>query len=147
MVKSDEIVVKFITPQGFNATIKASSVQVKTALGNIEILKNHAPLVALLKPGKLKIAQSGGEKASTFFYIEQSGVIEVFKNNVTVLADNGFYGSDLDEEALKRSEKELRKNLESNCTTALTKTLNDLNEVNEKLKIVEEIRDEATRGT
>ena len=147
MVKSDEIVVKFITPQGFNATIKASSVQVKTALGYIEILKNHAPLVALLKPGKLKIAQSGGEKASTFFYIEQSGVIEVFKNNVTVLADNGFYGSDLDEEALKRSEKELRKNLESNCTTALTKTLNDLNEVNEKLKIVEEIRDEATRGT
>lgn len=147
MVNSSEMVVELITPQGFNTTMKASSVQVKTTLGNIEILKNHAPLVALLKPGKLKITQQGGEEASTFFYIEQSGVIEVFKNKVTILADNGFYGSDLDEDALKRSEKELRKKLESNCSTALTKTLKDLNEVNEKLKIVEEIRNEATRGT
>ena len=74
--------------------------------------------------------------------MKKSGIIEVYKNNVTVLADNSFYGADLNKEALMNSEKELRKKLASDTSEALSETLESLNEVNEKLKIVDEIRNE-----
>tara|TARA_B100001989_G_C24551003_1_gene474738 strand:- start:4878 stop:5309 length:432 start_codon:yes stop_codon:yes gene_type:complete len=136
------LLVSIVTPQGFSIRVLASSVQVRTALGRIEILRNHAPLLATLKPGKLKVTPMGKQEASTFLYIEKSGVIEVFDNTVTVLADNSFYGSELDKQALVNSEKELRKKLAENSQEALGVTLDALNEVNEKLKIVDEIRNE-----
>lgn len=142
----DVITVNIITPQGFSSSIQAKTVQVKTALGRMEILPNHAPLQAMLKPGKLKVTPVNRKEKPTIMYIEQSGVIEVDSNQVTVLADNGFFGNELDQQALEKSEKELRKKLATNSAEALSETLEALNEINEKLKIVEGIRHESTRS-
>ena len=136
------LTVSIITPQGFSVRVMAAAVLARTAMGRIEILCNHAPLLATLSPGKLKVVPAGKKEASTFLYIEKSGIIEVYKNNVTVLADNSFYGADLNKEALMNSEKELRKKLATDTSEALSETLESLNEVNEKLKIVDEIRNE-----
>ena len=138
--------VKIITPQGFSAHMEARSVQVKTTNGPLTILKNHAPLIALLAPGKLKVILEDSEKKPPeLLYLQQSGLIEVRANIVTILADNGFYGKDLDQEALEASAQELRQQLEDSSAEKLNETLRVLNEVNEKLRIVEEIRSEQTQ--
>lgn len=144
--KSDSLHVTIRTPQGFSTELNAKSIQVKTTKGPVTILKNHAPMIALLEPGKLKVIPENSEKTPPkLLYIEQSGLIEVERNTVTILADNGFYGQELDQEALKASATELRNKLASNNTSTLNATLKMLNEVNEKLRIVEEIRNEQTQ--
>jgi F-type H+-transporting ATPase subunit epsilon len=53
--------------------------------GSFEVLNNHAPLISVLKKGKIKIINKG-EKEEQFFEIN-GGVIEVVNNKVLVLAE------------------------------------------------------------
>ena len=53
--------------------------------GSFEILNNHAPLISVLKKGKIKLVNKG-EKEERFFDIN-GGVIEVSNNKVLVLAE------------------------------------------------------------
>ncbi len=53
--------------------------------GSFEILNNHAPLISVLRKGKIKVVNSG-EKEEQFFEIK-GGVIEVVNNKVLVLAE------------------------------------------------------------
>ncbi|MFC1733620.1 ATP synthase F1 subunit epsilon [candidate division KSB1 bacterium] len=52
--------------------------------GSFEILENHAPMISVLKKGKIKII--GSLDKPEFFEIN-GGVIEVLKNKVLVLAE------------------------------------------------------------
>jgi F-type H+-transporting ATPase subunit epsilon len=52
--------------------------------GSFEVLNNHAPLISVLKEGKVKVIDK--DKKSLFFEIK-GGVIEVHKNKVLVLAE------------------------------------------------------------
>ena len=72
-------------------------------------------------------------------------MIEVSNNKVNVLADNGFFGKDLDEETLRETEKELRRKIQDHTAEKVNETLEALNEVTEKLKIAEEIKNESTQ--
>ncbi|MFZ4520501.1 MAG: ATP synthase F1 subunit epsilon [Bacteroidales bacterium] len=53
--------------------------------GSFEVLNNHAPLISVLKKGKIKLINKG-EKEEQFFEIN-GGVIEVSNNKVLVLAE------------------------------------------------------------
>ena len=53
--------------------------------GSFEVLNNHAPLISVLKKGKIKLIAKG-EKEEQFFEIK-GGVIEVLNNNILVLAE------------------------------------------------------------
>jgi len=53
--------------------------------GSFEVLNNHAPLISVLRKGKVKVVNSG-EKEEQFFEIN-GGVIEVLNNKVLVLAE------------------------------------------------------------
>jgi F-type H+-transporting ATPase subunit epsilon len=53
--------------------------------GSFEVLNNHAPLISVLKKGKIKVINKG-EKEEQFFEIN-GGVIEVVNNKVLVLAE------------------------------------------------------------
>jgi F-type H+-transporting ATPase subunit epsilon len=52
--------------------------------GLFEILNNHAPMIAALGKGKIKIQES--DKKNQFFDID-GGVLEVLHNKVLVLAE------------------------------------------------------------
>ncbi|MDD5571148.1 MAG: ATP synthase F1 subunit epsilon [Bacteroidales bacterium] len=52
--------------------------------GSFEILNKHAPLISILKKGKIKIVDS--EKKNQLFEIN-GGAVEVLKNKVIVLAE------------------------------------------------------------
>ncbi|MCX6250151.1 MAG: ATP synthase F1 subunit epsilon [Bacteroidetes bacterium] len=52
--------------------------------GSFEIMNHHAPLISVLKKGKIKIEADG---QSPRFFEVKGGVIEVANNKVLVLAE------------------------------------------------------------
>ncbi|MBG77414.1 MAG: F0F1 ATP synthase subunit epsilon [Alphaproteobacteria bacterium] len=65
-------------------------------MGEIGIIPGHAPLLALLKPGEVRVKLQGGEQE--IFYIS-GGMIEVQAHHVTILADAAERADSLDEAA------------------------------------------------
>ena len=63
---------------------EVSLVQLPGLDGLFEILENHAPMVAALKKGKVKVQQSDG---STEFFEINGGTAEVLQNNILILAE------------------------------------------------------------
>lgn len=57
-------------------------VQLPGSDGSFEILKNHAPLIATLKPGVIKIKDI---KTIEHNFTVKGGVVEVLNNQVTIL--------------------------------------------------------------
>ena len=76
--------------------------------GEVGILTRHAPLIARMKPGEVRV-RSGAEDLS--FYVS-GGLLEVQPHMVTVLADTAARAKDLDEaaalKAKERAEEALR---------------------------------------
>ncbi len=52
--------------------------------GSFEVLENHAPLISVLKKGRIKVVSK--DQKPQFFEIS-GGVIEVLQNKVLVLAE------------------------------------------------------------
>lgn len=52
--------------------------------GFFEVLENHAPLVAALVPGKMKVLN---DKTNFSYYTIKGGFIEVLSNQATVLVE------------------------------------------------------------
>jgi len=76
--------VEIIDPDKTIFSGEADLVQLPGKDGSFEILNNHAPLISILKEGKVKITDK--DKKSQFFDIK-GGVIEVLKDKVLILAE------------------------------------------------------------
>ncbi|HSG68480.1 MAG TPA: ATP synthase F1 subunit epsilon [Bacteroidales bacterium] len=75
---------EIITPDKSVYTGEVSLVQLPGIDGSFEILNNHAPLISVLKEGKIKIRDEQGKEQ---FFEVKGGVIEVLKNKVLILAE------------------------------------------------------------
>ncbi len=76
--------VEIITPDKTIFSGEAILVQLPGIDGSFEVLKNHGPLITILKTGEIKI-QGKDEKIQMFTI--NGGVVEVLKNKVLVLAE------------------------------------------------------------
>ncbi|MBE6345722.1 MAG: ATP synthase F1 subunit epsilon [Lentimicrobiaceae bacterium] len=74
---------KIITPERQIFEGEADLVQLPGSDGLFEILKNHAPMIASLGKGKIKI---GNNNEYQYFEIN-GGVAEIINNEVLVLAE------------------------------------------------------------
>ena len=74
---------KIITPERQIFEGEADLVQLPGSDGLFEILKNHAPMIASLGKGKIKI---GNNNEYQYFEIN-GGVAEVLNNEILVLAE------------------------------------------------------------
>ena len=72
-----------ITPDKKIYSGEVTSVSVPGALGRFQILKNHAPIISSLIPGKVKVDDTEGVKE----FDVKGGVVENLKNNVVILAE------------------------------------------------------------
>jgi F-type H+-transporting ATPase subunit epsilon len=63
---------------------EADLIQLPGKDGSFEILNNHAPLISVLKQGRVKLVDKS--KNTEFFEIK-GGVVEVLRNNVLILAE------------------------------------------------------------
>lgn len=76
---------EIITPETTIFSGDVQLVQLPGLDGLFEILHNHAPMIAALGKGRVKVMTSA-EKSTEYFEIK-GGVLEVKKNKIIVLAD------------------------------------------------------------
>ncbi|MCA3217004.1 MAG: F0F1 ATP synthase subunit epsilon [Burkholderiales bacterium] len=87
--------------------------------GELGIYPKHTPLITRIRPGVVRIKQTGKTEEDQVFVA--GGILEVQPNTVTVLADTAIRAKDLDEvkatEALRAAE-EARRNAGSDLEIA-----------------------------
>ena len=76
---------------------EAEFVVLRSEGGELGILPRHAPLLAKLVPGAVRIINDEGKKEESYFV--SGGMVEIQPNMITVLADTVMRASDLDEKA------------------------------------------------
>jgi len=110
--------------------------------GEVGILPRHAPLIARMKPGEVRV-RTGTEEL--FFYVS-GGLLEVQPHVVTVLADTAMRAKDLDESAaLKAKERaeEALKNRQADIDYAKAQV--ELAEAVAQLRAIQKLRQQAHR--
>ncbi len=90
--------VEVLTPEGEVFSGEVRQVSTRTAVGEIGILANHAPLLAALKPTELRLHLSESE---TRRYAQAHGWLQVFGNHARLLIEEAIDPAELDTAALK----------------------------------------------
>ncbi len=83
----------------------ASVVYAPAQMGEVGIYPRHAPLLAQLKPGEVRVETPDGEELVFFV---SGGLLEVQPHVVTILSDTAIRAKDLDEAQALESEKRAR---------------------------------------
>ncbi|HJW82039.1 MAG TPA: F0F1 ATP synthase subunit epsilon [Acidiferrobacterales bacterium] len=110
--------------------------------GEVGVLPRHAPLIARMKPGEVRVRTSTEELQ---FYVS-GGVLEVQPHVVTVLADTAFRAKDMDEAAAvaaKQRAEEALKDRKADIDYA--KTQADLAQAIAQLQYIRKLRDKNKR--
>ncbi|MGA3131519.1 MAG: ATP synthase F1 subunit epsilon [Terracidiphilus sp.] len=109
---SDQLRVRLVTPERTLFEADALAVELPSKSGYMEVLYGHAPLMAELGAGDVRIHQSGGIESSspdTTRYNVSWGFVEVLPNRVTILASDALKPEEIDvpraEQQLDRGEK------------------------------------------
>ena len=84
MITSSAITLKVLTAEGLAFEDEAVSVVARGERGYVGFLRNHAPLVTLLSPGKLSWRRPDGTRRTARL---GSVLLEIVKNRLTILAD------------------------------------------------------------
>jgi F-type H+-transporting ATPase subunit epsilon len=99
---------EIITPERTIFTGPVSSLVVPATGGKMGVLANHAPLVASLEAGVMKVvAPDGGVQ----LFAIGGGFLEVGNNDAKVVADVGERAEDIDEQRAKEAEERARERL------------------------------------
>ncbi|HKH62075.1 MAG TPA: ATP synthase F1 subunit epsilon [Flavitalea sp.] len=77
--------VEILTPERKLFSGEVYGVQLPGVTGLFEVLDKHAPLVAALKAGRLKVLKDKNHHVN--FFDIQSGFVEVINNRATVLVE------------------------------------------------------------
>ena len=93
---ANTIHVDIVSAEGEIFSGAAKMVFLPAAEGEIGVAPRHAPLLALLKAGEVRVQPEEGDEQS--FYVG-GGALEVQPTKVTVLADTAARAADLDEAA------------------------------------------------
>ncbi len=75
--------IEIINPDETIFSGEADIIQLPGKDGSFEILNNHAPLISVLKEGKIKVVD---KNINIQFFEIKGGVIEVLRNKVLILA-------------------------------------------------------------
>lgn len=77
---------QIILPDGTHFEEILDSLVISLMDGYAGIMKDHAPMLARLKDGKI----TGKDKIRTFEYKIKNGFIQVLENEITILADSVY---------------------------------------------------------
>ena len=80
---------EILTPERKLFSGDVYGVQLPGVEGSFELLERHAPLVAALKAGRVKVLKDRSYSPLAFFEI-QSGFVEVLNNSVTILVEGAI---------------------------------------------------------
>jgi F-type H+-transporting ATPase subunit epsilon len=100
--------VEIITPKRIVFKGEATSFSAPGFDGGFQVLHNHAPLLASVKIGKVKISAAEGNE---FHYAISGGFVEVRENNVILLAETAERTDEIDVERVKAARDRALKRL------------------------------------
>ena len=107
--------------------------------GEVGILPRHAPLLARMKPGEVRVRSESNEDLS--FYVS-GGLLEVQPHVVTVLADTAQRARDLDEAAALKSKDRAEEALRDRKTDIdYAKAQAELAEAIAQLRAIQKLRE------
>ncbi len=122
---------EIVTPRKLLYTGEVESLSAPGVMGNFQVLVNHAPMLAQIGIGELRLRESEGREMR---YATSGGFVDVRANHVVVLAETAEPASDIDHEraaaardrALKAMEEKLSEQERQNRRDALERALNRL---------------------
>ncbi len=98
--------VEVLTPEGLVFSGDVEMVSTRTEVGEVGVLANHAPLLALLAPAELRL-HVGGDEVKRF--AQGEGYLQVHSNRALVLVEDCIEPERVDESAqrerLERAER------------------------------------------
>ena len=97
--------VQVITPLGDNKTIETNILNVRTSNGDIGILANHMPIVAMLQISMMSTIESDGRHR----YALAGGVLYFANNVATILTDAIERSDEIDIERAQRAKDRAEK--------------------------------------
>ncbi|MBS1270520.1 MAG: ATP synthase epsilon chain [Gammaproteobacteria bacterium] len=92
----------------------ATVVYAPAEMGEVGIYPRHAPMVARLKPGEVRVATGHDDEELLFFV--SGGLLEVQPHAVTVLADTAIRAHDLDEASALEAQKQAEQAMHDNAS-------------------------------
>ncbi len=111
--------------------------------GEVGIYPRHAPMIAKLMPGEVKIETPDGEEQHIYV---SGGMLEVQPHVVTVLADTATRANDIDEAAALESKRQAEEAItEQRADIDYARAQADLAEAVAQLRTLERLRKQATR--
>jgi F-type H+-transporting ATPase subunit epsilon len=84
---------------------EAKMVVMDSQEGQLGIVKGHSPLLAILKPGPVRMIQESGEEV----FFTNGGFAEVQPESITILVDSAVRADDLDEAKILKAKEEAEK--------------------------------------
>ncbi len=108
MAESDQIRVRLVTPETVLVDELADAVELPSTSGYLEVLYGHAPLLAELGVGHVRL-HGGARSGDQDFFVVAWGFCEVLPDRVTILAASASKPEELDtgeaERELERGRK------------------------------------------
>lgn len=107
---SNSLRVRLVTPERTLFDAVADAVELPARNGYMEVLYGHAPLLAELGAGDVRLhGASGGDFAGEQIYNVNWGFVEVLPDRVTILANDALKPGEID---VDRARKQLDRGLE-----------------------------------
>jgi F-type H+-transporting ATPase subunit epsilon len=103
------LLLEIVTPERLAYSDTVDSVVLPGAEGEMGVLPNHAPLLATLGVGELRIRKGGEEE----FFAIAGGFVQVRPDKVVVMAETADMASEIDLEKAQEARREAEKALES----------------------------------
>jgi F-type H+-transporting ATPase subunit epsilon len=99
MADANLLQVRLVTPERILVDQSADAVEVPSKSGYFEVLYGHAPLLAVLGPGEVRL--HGGEAGEQRFSVAR-GFVEVLPERVTILAESARRPEEIDTAAAQQ---------------------------------------------
>ena len=110
---ADLFLLQIATPERLLVDEEVTEAELPGKAGYFGVLANHAPLLSALGAGVLTF--SGGSSSNQVLAID-GGFVEVFENQVRVLADDAEYAREINAEAARRELEEANARLKEAAT-------------------------------
>ncbi len=129
---ADTFTFELVSPDRLLISEDVESVVVPGSEGDFQVLANHAPVLATLRPGLLEVILPGGEERRIYV---RGGFAEAGPESLTVLAQTAIDSADLNKTALAQEIK----NAEEDVADAKDDAARDKAQDNlDRLKLIQE---------
>ena len=102
---ADSFNFELVSPERLLVSTKARSVIIPGSEGEMTVMANHAPTMAVLKPGVVTVEKDNGETARFVLF---GGFVDVLPSGCTILAESAVDFSAFDRADLERRIEEAR---------------------------------------